>query len=78
MIPDERKFINGIIRKYQPKKLVEIGVAQGSSSDLILNAIKDIPNSKLFSIEKSNVWYQDNSKKFGSFVKEKFQDLMDK
>ena len=32
-------FINGIIRKYKPKKCLEIGVAYGGSSILILNAI---------------------------------------
>ena len=78
MKPDERKFINGIIRKYKPKKLVEIGIAQGGSSALILNAIKDMPNAKLFSIDKSDVWYRDKSKKVGWLVKERFQDLMDK
>lgn len=38
-------FINGIIRKLKPKKCLEIGVSNGGSSILILNAIKDIENS---------------------------------
>ena len=78
MEPEERKFFNGVIRKYRPKKVVEIGVAQGGSSALILNAIKDIPNAKLFSIDRSNVWYKDHSKKVGWLVKERFKYLMDK
>jgi len=48
---NQREFINGIIRKFKPKKLVEIGVFSGGSSIIILNAIKDIEKSKLFSIE---------------------------
>ena len=40
-------FINGIIRKYRPKNCLEVGVARGGSSILILNSIKDIKNSFL-------------------------------
>ena len=39
---DEAKFLNGIVRKYKPKKIVEIGVSLGGTSALILNAIKDL------------------------------------
>ena len=63
MKPNERKFLNGIIRKYKPKKVVEIGVAQGGSSVVILNAIKDIPNAKLYSIDNMKVWYKDYPRK---------------
>ena len=40
-------FLNGLIRQFKPKKCLEIGVANGGSSILILNAIKDIPDSSL-------------------------------
>lgn len=54
---NQREFINGIIRIFKPKKLVEIGVFSGGSSIIILNAIKDIENSKLYSIElKDQNW----------------------
>jgi predicted O-methyltransferase YrrM len=38
---NQREFINGIIRKIKPKKILELGVAFGGSSIIILNAIKD-------------------------------------
>ena len=63
--PDEQKFINGIIRKYKPKKVVEIGVSGGGTSALILNAVKDIPNSKVYSIDINTKWYRNRSKKIG-------------
>ena len=44
---DEQKFLNGIIRKIKPKKIVEIGVAYGGTAVIILNAIKDIEDAKL-------------------------------
>ena len=34
-------FINGVIRKYKPKKCLEIGVAAGGSAIIILNALKN-------------------------------------
>lgn len=75
---DDRKFLNGLIRTFKPKKLLEIGVSAGGSSSLILYAIKDIPNSKLFSIDRINEWYKNSSKKVGWVVKKYFPKLADK
>ena len=50
---NQREFLNGVVRKFKPKKILEIGVAEGGSSIIILNAIKDIKNSHLFSIDLS-------------------------
>ena len=78
MKQEERKFLNGVIRKYKPNKILEVGVAQGGSSALILNAIKEYPNSKLYSIDRSVTWYQNHNKKVGWLVKEKFPELLNK
>ena len=48
---NQREFINGIIRKNKPKKILELGVFLGGCSIIILNAIKDIKNSHLYSID---------------------------
>jgi len=74
----ERDFLNGMIRKIKPKKVVEIGVANGGSSAIILNAIKDVEGAHLYSIEKSIDFIYDKTKKSGYLIKEKFQNLMDK
>ena len=50
---NQQPFINGVIRKFRPKKILELGVAEGGSSIIILNAIKDINNSHLYSIDLS-------------------------
>ena len=73
---DERKFLNGLVRKYKPKKIVEIGVSAGGTAVLMLNAIKDIPESKLYSIDRSETWCVLASRKTGWLVKEKFLELM--
>ena len=57
MTRKHRMFLNGIIRKYRPKKSLEVGVFYGGSSVIILNALKDIKNSHLFSVDiKKNHW----------------------
>ena len=70
--------MNGLIRKYKPNKVIELGVAGGGTSALILNAIKDNPNAKLYSID---ILINDRIKKnkqIGYVVKENFPELMDK
>lgn len=71
-------LINGLIRKHKPKNCLEIGVAQGGSSILILNAIKDISDSILVSIDLYENYYKDKRKKTGYLVKEKFSELSNK
>ena len=68
-------LINGLIRKYKPKNCLEIGVAKGGSAILILNAIKDLPNSRLVSIDLFTSIF---GKKIGYLVKEKFPELTNK
>ena len=65
MLEIEKKFLNGIIRKYKPKKLLEIGVSKGGSSAIILNAIHDIEGSKLYSIDIQDECYRIPGKKTG-------------
>ena len=74
----ERQFINGIIRQVKPKKILEVGVSSGSGTAIILNAIKDMPESKLYSIDYNTKWYRDNGKLSGFIVTENFKDLTDK
>ena len=69
---NQREFLNGVVRKFKPKKILEIGVAEGGSSIVILNAIKDIENSHLFSIDLSK------NDMIGYCVKNLFQDLLNK
>lgn len=54
MWKNHREFLNGIIRKFRPKKIIEIGVANGGSSIVMLNAIQNIQNSHLYSIDLLN------------------------
>jgi len=72
MWSNQKEFLNGVIRKFRPKKIVEIGTAQGGSSIVILNAIQDIKNSHLFSIDL------DNSNNIGSCLRNYFPEFLNK
>lgn len=74
----ERKFLNGVVRTVKPKKILEVGVAAGGGSAIILNAIKDIKDSFLYSIDYSEAYYRDCTKKTGFIVDEQFHDLKSK
>ena len=73
----EQNFLFGIIRRFKPKKILEIGVSAGGSSAVILNAIKDLPNSKLYSIDKNKEWYLNHSKFTGWAAKNYFPELIE-
>ena len=51
MWDNQKEFLNGIIRKLKPKKILEVGVDRGGSSIIILNAIDDFEDAHLYSIE---------------------------
>ena len=71
-------LINGIIRKHKPKNCLEVGVASGGSSILILNAIKDIKGSKLISLDLNTNLYFDKTYLTGYRVKKFFPKLINK
>ena len=72
MWDNQQEFLNGAIRKFKPKKILEIGVSNGGSSIIILNAIIDIDNSHLYSIDLSK------SNNIGNCVKKYFPNLLNK
>ncbi|MEI0487736.1 class I SAM-dependent methyltransferase [Brachyspira intermedia] len=74
----ERKFLNGVIRQVKPKKILEVGVAAGGGSSIMLNAIKDINDSFLYSIDYSKEYYRDTSKDTGFIVNDNFDYLKSK
>ena len=69
-------FINGLIRKYKPKKILEIGVCSGGVSVAILNAIKDRKDAFLYSCDLETINYKFGVYPVGSFAKEKFPELL--
>lgn len=77
MTQEDREFLNAMILRYEPKKILELGVAGGSSSVIILNAIKDLENAHLYSIDYADTFFADKTKKAGYIVDE-YSYLKDK
>jgi predicted O-methyltransferase YrrM len=55
MIKEERVFLTSLILKYQPKKILELGVASGTSSLTILNAAETYGGAKVYACDISAV-----------------------
>jgi predicted O-methyltransferase YrrM len=72
MWDNQREFLNGVVRRFRPKKIVEIGVAEGCGSSIILNAIQDLIGSHLYSIDLSD------SNLIGECTKKLFPNLLSK
>lgn len=70
---NERYFLNGVIRHFRPSRILEVGVAEGGSSAIILNAIRDRPDACLVSMDYLEKW--DRERSIGWLVTEKFRDL---
>ena len=68
-------FYKWINKEIKPKNCLELGVVEGGSAILILNALKDIPNSFLVSLDLNTQYFFDKSKKTGYIVNQKFSDL---
>jgi len=65
----ESAFLSGVIQKFKPKKIVEIGVAAGGTSVIILNALKN--NSykiKMWSIDLNEGFYRDSKLRSGFLI----------
>ena len=75
---NEFYFINGLIRKYRPKKILEIGVCSGGMSAAILNAIFDIENAFLYSCDLEIRNYKNPEYEVGSIVKNNFPEFLNK
>ena len=74
----ERAFVTGLLMQYQPKKILELGVSAGGGSVIILNAIKDMPDAKLYSVDLFENYYRDKSKPSGWMVDEFVPELKSK
>lgn len=65
MTLSERAFIKDIIRTNRPKKILEVGVAAGGTSVLMLNILKDIKDATLYSHDCSVQYYKEPEKNTG-------------
>ena len=58
MVQEEQFFIAGLVKEYSPRKVLEVGVASGASSIILLDALKN--DGKLYSHDYSSIDYSSN------------------
>ena len=62
----EKEFINSMVLRKKPKKILEVGVAAGGSSGLILNSILEMKNdAQLYSVDFLTPYCNDSTKLTG-------------
>lgn len=67
----ELSFLCGLLKKYKPNKVVEVGIAAGGTTSVVLNCLATVnPSAELFSIDLNKKYYRDGSKKSGFVVDE--------
>lgn len=76
MTKSQVDFLLNLIKENKPKKIVEIGVAAGATSTIILDFLDnrlDRSDYEMFSIDLSNQYYRDPCKKTGYYI-EKYRN----
>lgn len=69
MTDAERGFLCGLIRNHQPKKLVEVGVAEGGTTAVILECVRELNlDCAVYSVDLSESFYLDETKNTGYVV----------
>lgn len=73
MTSDQLGFLCGMLRKVRPTKMLEVGVAAGGTSCVVLEALQllcnqDNTESELYSVDLSTYLYNDSSKMTGYMV----------
>jgi len=74
MTCEESRFLNGLVRYFKPAKILEVGVAAGASSCVLLNAVKDMQETAVHSVDISKAYYKNPSLLSGWKAKELFPD----
>lgn len=72
-VPDEPEmtafesgFLCGLLKTYKPKKIVEVGVAAGGTTSIILQCLEMLKyDYKMFSVDLSERFYRDEMKNTG-------------
>ena len=77
MSEQDRSFLNTLVLRKQPMRLLELGVCSGASALIMLNAIKNIEGAHLYSIDYNTQHYKLKDKLTGFYV-DNFPQLKEK
>ena len=69
-------FLCGLIKTYCPRKIVEIGVAAGGTTAVMLSCVSMLGlDTEIYSIDVSERYYKDKNKATGYLVENNKMDL---
>ncbi len=69
MSGEQLAFLCELIKQHKPKKIVEVGVAAGGTTSVILQCIKKLDyNTQMFSLDLNDNFYRDANKKTGYLI----------
>lgn len=70
-------FLCGLLKKYHPQKILEVGVCSGGSTAIILQCLEDIGQEyKMYSIDISAEYPRDNNLETGFIGKEALESVL--
>lgn len=75
----DSSFLCGLLKKRQPKKIVEVGVAAGGTTAIILQCLallKQNDNCEVFSVDLNEKFYRGNGEKTGFLAEELKKELI--
>lgn len=70
MNAEQHAFLCGLMREKRPKKIVEVGVAAGGTTCVLLNCINKLCEGKLVSVDLSEKYWRDETKRTGYMLEE--------
>ena len=71
----DNAFLFGLLEEKKPKKILEIGVAAGATTLMLLSYMQEsLPESKLYSIDYLVDYYRDQTKKSGFLASKSFSE----
>ena len=72
----ESGFLCGLLKRRKPKKILEVGVAAGGTTAIILQCLKDMNiDTEMYSVDISKDFYIDPTKETGFLAKEAIERL---
>lgn len=71
MTKPEHGFLCGLIKKFQPEKVVEVGVAGGGTTTVVMKCLETVsPDAKMYSVDISKECYRRKGRESGFQLEE--------
>lgn len=76
MTVEQSAFLCGCLKKYKPRKVMEVGIAGGGTTAILIQSLYDMKlDCELYSIDWSERFYRDDTRQSGFLGKEALEKL---